>query len=192
MYNLTIMDPNELGKMRRGVPSPSNEEVLDLIAHNFKNGVPPKFDPTWMLDVIIIEMSDGASETEVALRLGIGETVFAKWIREIPIFRDVVSLGRTLSKAWWLRIGRQNLTNNKFNTQLWAKLLAVHHGISANIMELHVSGEFAASPASQTDFSQLEDDELQTILDLIAKTKVLREERSWDNRLLPADRNQAN
>lgn len=79
-------------------------------------------------EVIQEEYSSGASDAEVAAVLRLTEASFEKNYREIPLFKQLVDLGRQLSKAWWYKQGRTNLSNKMFNTALWNFNMKNRHG----------------------------------------------------------------
>lgn len=68
---------------------------------------------------VIAEYKDGASDVEVASVLNITMEKFNRQYKEVPIFRQLVDLGRMLSTAWWYKQGRVNLNNKAFNNMLW-------------------------------------------------------------------------
>lgn len=72
-----------------------------------------------MCDVVIKEMSEGASITEVCGELGIFKEAFYAWCKKYENFSNAVKKGRSLSKAWWMRQGRKNLDNKDFSATLW-------------------------------------------------------------------------
>jgi len=65
----------------------------------------------------------GASIAEVCFDMGIAQSTFRRWAnttdKEKVDFREVVSLGKEASEAWWTRQGRENLDTRGFNHGLW-------------------------------------------------------------------------
>lgn len=61
----------------------------------------------------------GASDTEVTATLKIPYREFLNYLDSDPEFQTIVEHGRDLAKAFWYKIGRENVKNNKFNTTLW-------------------------------------------------------------------------
>jgi hypothetical protein len=49
---------------------------------------------------------DGQSKAEVAAALGISRPTFDLLISEHETFREAYQLGKTLSEAWWTKVGR--------------------------------------------------------------------------------------
>ena len=64
----------------------------------------------------------GASDTEIKAKLRLTDGTWANLYNdpEFP-FREVVDFGRILAKAWWLTIGRENVSKpaKDFNANLW-------------------------------------------------------------------------
>jgi len=85
-------------------------------------GRPPKtlkdFPPDWQ-QIILDEMSNGASLEEIKVYLGISNDLFYRFLKEEIDFSETIAWGKQLSKAWWMRMGRINLWNRKFNCRLW-------------------------------------------------------------------------
>lgn len=76
----------------------------------------------------------GGSDTEVkANSLGrISNDLFDRLIRDEPEFSEAVKTGRTLSHAWWLKQGRQNLQNKEFSPTLWFMNMKNRHNWNNN------------------------------------------------------------
>jgi len=59
------------------------------------------------MDVDVIQLYNGGlSDAEVAVELNISRQTFYKWVKTKPSFAEGVEKGRSLSEAWWQRIGR--------------------------------------------------------------------------------------
>ena len=65
----------------------------------------------------------GGSIAEVSRMMGISRSTFHAWITGTDAlkkpFREIVSLGKEASEAWWIRQGRENLDTRGFNHGLW-------------------------------------------------------------------------
>ena len=72
----------------------------------------------WIEDVVSA-YEDGASDHEVCKIMRITYAVFQRYYDDTENFRNLVEMGRTMSKAWWYEMGRANIHNTKFNTSLW-------------------------------------------------------------------------
>ena len=66
----------------------------------------------------------GGSIAEVSRLMGISRSTFHSWVSGTDVlkkpFREIVSLGKEASEAWWLQQGRENIDNRSFNNSLWA------------------------------------------------------------------------
>lgn len=107
---------------------------------NYYAGRPTSYRPE-MDEVVVREMSEGASITEVAAAIGITPDTLYEWIKPLdssgnpnsyykPTFSEAVKFGRELSKKWWLEQGRKNLNNKGFNSALWYMNMKNRHGWS--------------------------------------------------------------
>lgn len=86
-------------------------------------GRPTKYRPE-MCEIVVREMSEGASLEEVAAELGITMETLCQWKNKngdyfISEFSDSISLGVQKSAAWWLKKGRVNLENKEFSYTGW-------------------------------------------------------------------------
>ena len=71
-------------------------------------------------ELMLQEYASGASDAEVISVLQITRRKFDQMIDEDQEYmRELVEYGRDLAKAFWYRVGRDNLKNPKFNTSLW-------------------------------------------------------------------------
>lgn len=77
-----------------------------------------------MLPKIIKLMQEGGSKTEVCAMLDISRETLRDWTdKDSTRFKkelsDTIKRGVELSKAWWIKNGRTNLTNKDFNYTGW-------------------------------------------------------------------------
>lgn len=79
----------------------------------------PQMSSNKWAEQLVAEYKEGASDVEVASVLNITMDKFNQQYKEVPIFRQLVDLGRMLSTAWWYKQGRINLNNKAFNNMLW-------------------------------------------------------------------------
>lgn len=105
--------PRSNGKHPGGRPRKYNPEICKTLPDMFK---------------------DGQSIVEVCVELGIDVTTYLDWEKEYPEFSQASTRGRLLSRAWWEKMGRENLydeseydaetktsSQKKFNDRLWSK-----------------------------------------------------------------------
>lgn len=74
--------------------------------------------PGWE-DIIIRNMSMGASLQEVYGYLDISESTFKRLCRDHVEFSRTVKRGLRLSQKWWLEMGRTYMRDRDFNATLW-------------------------------------------------------------------------
>lgn len=83
-------------------------------------GRPRKELPDNWENTLIDLMSEGASITEVRAELGIwGQDTYDRFMEENEDFKRAIKTGELLSKAWWEKHGRSQLSNKEFNSTLW-------------------------------------------------------------------------
>lgn len=70
-------------------------------------------------DMIMREMSEGASRTEIYGKLNLSNKTFSRLLRDDREFFLVIKEGERLSEGWWLEQGRKNLENKNFSAVLW-------------------------------------------------------------------------
>lgn len=58
--------------------------------------------------------AEGGADINVCAKLRCTMATFQKWYKENDAFRQTVDIGRTLSKAYWFDLGRQNISNKNF------------------------------------------------------------------------------
>lgn len=75
--------------------------------------------PTDYEQLIIREMSIGASLQEIYGWLNISEPTFKRLCRDHPEFARTIKTGLRLSEKWWLQIGRTHIRDKEFNSTLW-------------------------------------------------------------------------
>jgi len=83
-----------------------------------KGGRPSKYRSE-MCNQIKELMQDGVSLHEVAKEIGVSYGTLNRWREEKKKFRKAVEEGISLSHAWWLKVGQENLSNKNFNTNLY-------------------------------------------------------------------------
>lgn len=90
-------------------------------------GRPTKYDPAFCERIPEL-MKDGLSIEEVACELGIVKSTLYEWVKKSVQFSNALKEGEELSKGWWLKKGRVNLENGKFNSTLWYMNMKNRHG----------------------------------------------------------------
>lgn len=100
--------------------------------------------------ILLEEYAQGASDAEVISVLQITRRKFDALIDESDYNRDLVEYGRDLAKAFWYRVGRENLRNQKFNTSLWYANMKNRFGWSDRV-----------STEDRTPVQEKSDDELR-------------------------------
>jgi hypothetical protein len=85
---------------------------------------PSKYDPAYCEQVIELG-KQGMSIVEIACALGVHrETIEKNWPEKHPEFSEAFARARDESQAWWEKAGREGLTADKFNAQVWSRSMA--------------------------------------------------------------------
>lgn len=73
--------------------------------------------------------SEGQSDVEVVVEIGINRSTFAEWQEKYPEFKAAVEEGRALSHAWWEKLGRKGSTKSTAcEPHLWHINMRNRHG----------------------------------------------------------------
>lgn len=76
------------------------------------------FPNNWQT-VVVEMMGEGASQGEVQAYIDVSDKTFTRILKEDRIFFRTIKRGLRLSRAWWERQGRTNLTSKEFNFVGW-------------------------------------------------------------------------
>lgn len=68
---------------------------------------------------VLTEMSQGASLEEIKAYLSVSNDVHTRWMNEEKEYMETIKRGLELSKAWWMKKGRIELSNKEFSATLW-------------------------------------------------------------------------
>jgi hypothetical protein len=87
-------------------------------------GRPSKYKPAYCERVIELGKK-GMSVVEIACDIGVHrDTLEKNWPAEHPEFFEAFARARDESQAWWERAGREGLTADKFNAQVWSRSMS--------------------------------------------------------------------
>jgi len=79
----------------------------------------------------IIEMGVyGSSISEFCASIPICVQTYYNWLDRYPSFKKASQLATTLSQAYWIKMGQDNINNPDFNTSLYHLQLGSRFGIS--------------------------------------------------------------
>lgn len=65
----------------------------------------------------------GMFDAELSAALGCSQVALWQWAEAHPEFREAIDDARTLSKAYWERLGRKGVLTAGFNQALWALIM---------------------------------------------------------------------
>ena len=85
----------------------NNYDIAKLFAVPKRGrGRPTKYDPSWMLDVMLDIGRMGGSKEKVALNLGISKDTLNEWSKSNPEFSAALEEAMLLSQVWWENFGQ--------------------------------------------------------------------------------------
>jgi len=71
----------------------------------------------------------GKTDVEVAVDIGIAEHTFYAWVKQYPAFSEAVKYGKSLSKTYMMKVGREAVdSERKVNDKIWHILMRNCHG----------------------------------------------------------------
>jgi len=147
------------------VPQESTKEMMETVDPSSVYKL--KYDPNWRVTphynpfVVVPKVMElgceGASITEMTVALGINPATLRAWRKEHPEFDEAMEHALLISQAWWERVGRLNIFNDKFNSSLFMMHMSNRFGWSRNVngkfetetketKRLEVSVEVSADP----------------------------------------------
>lgn len=84
----------------------------------------------------------GASDVEICKILKMTQKEFDSYYERSASFKEMVDIGRMMSKAWWYEQGRRNIENTKFNTTLWSFNMKNRYGWADKTENTSVDADF--------------------------------------------------
>jgi hypothetical protein len=133
-------------------PAVSEEQIYDfcydcvaqgkdeLMRKMRMKGSPTTYKPWIHIPMVLNRMSRGCSQTELALEIGVLPAMIHRWKNQFPSFRQAIEEGHKLAEAWWMKVGRANLANSKFNNNLYSHQMAIRFGHSVKNVNVNVKG----------------------------------------------------
>jgi len=110
--------------------APLHQRHGDVPEWSYRDRVGPEgiYDPNYHPFAAVQLLAEGGSPIELALEFGVYPATIYKWIKAHEEFALAVDHGRVLTKAWWIREGRKQLNNPRFNNALYALHMANRFG----------------------------------------------------------------
>lgn len=132
----------------------------------------PKKWPSWKEDISTL-YSNGCTNIEVQAEIqkrcksNFNHMTFNNWRTKVDVFKEVIDAGQLAKKAWWFQQGRLNISNNKFNTSLYTRMMG---NLFAFKSEVALEGE-AVSSVAKVDMSKWSTEDIEAYVKLIKKAK---------------------
>lgn len=133
-----------------------------------------KFNPA-VHPMQFLEMSrEGKSVQEIAAELMVTPETLKRWSETFKEFATAWEIGQACHEAWWLKQGKNNLTNTRFQTGLFKflttnklgyaeKIETKSHNVNENVGVLLVPGEMSIDDWEKQN---IEDDKEKEIIDI--------------------------
>ena len=103
-----------------------------------------KYDPTIHPMLAILMAKDGCTITEIAAQCKVHVSTLYDWAERYSEFEDALEICRTLHEAWWIKKGKNNLENGRFQTPLYkflaGNLLGWSDKIESKSLNTNLSG----------------------------------------------------
>lgn len=118
--------PRKPGKLRR--PSPGRKGVLANARSASKGatvGKPKEYSPELCEHAIALGMK-GHTWASIAMAFGVSRKTINEWEANYPAFSDAMARARVCAQAFLENHGRKNLKADRYQAQVWSKLIAVH------------------------------------------------------------------
>lgn len=88
-----------------------------------KGGTPSLYRPEYC-ERVILWGSNGESETEWAVKIGVVRSTMRDWGKEFPEFGVALARARECSMAWWERKGKSSLDKAHFGWSGYNKIIS--------------------------------------------------------------------
>ena len=126
-----------------------------------------RFSPSYHPLEYIKLASEGLSDVEIAQEFNISKQTLLNWADKYSQFSEAYELGKTIEEAGYIRIGRNNLTNTRFNTHLFKFMTGNRLGYAEKVESknlnmnvsgvLKVPGKMSDSEWEEADFTEKKD-----------------------------------
>lgn len=120
---------------RRVVP----EDQISVIDLSHRSISLLKFDPAVHPIQYVQLSSTGMSEVEIAAEFQVAVDTLRTWAEKYKEFGTAYEIGQALHEAWYLRTGKRNLTNPRFQTGLYKFLTGNVLGYSEKVEQRNIN-----------------------------------------------------
>jgi hypothetical protein len=106
-------------------------------------------------DEVLALYEEGGSDVEACKILGVTQTKFDQLYADIPAFASLIDHGRTISKAWWYKMGRKALSDKGFNSTVYNFAMKNLYGWADKVQTTDTSATATDADALRTQFQAL-------------------------------------
>lgn len=118
--------PRKPGQKRRSSPGPARVlQNARKAAGRAPIGRPQEYHPELCQHAIRLGMK-GHTWAGIASAFGISRKTLNEWEGQFPDFSDALARARVAAQAYLEQHGRSNLKADRYQAQVWAKLISVH------------------------------------------------------------------
>ncbi len=122
----------------------SSGKVAVKSPDNYLGNTNSNYDPKYHPNQFILLSSQQMSDVEIAEEFGISKVSMIAWADKYLEFSEAYEVGKTIEEAFYIRAGRNNLANPRFNTHLFKFMTGNRLGfvekIESRNLNMNVSG----------------------------------------------------
>lgn len=83
-----------------------------------KVGRPSDYRPEYC-EVARNLLKEGCCKVEIAYELDVNISTLNRWIEQFPEFRNAIEGDASFAEGWWMKEGKANLANGRYNTRMY-------------------------------------------------------------------------
>lgn len=111
-------------------------------------GRPTKYKPEFCQTVIEVG-SYGGWLSEMAEACDVARSTMDEWAANHPEFSEALTRAKQKAQAWFEQVGREGMTAERFNSQLWAKQMSARHRDEYTERRDHTSSDGSMTPPAR-------------------------------------------
>jgi hypothetical protein len=156
-----------LHRMSEGIEGKTKELIKSVVRGTI-------YDPMIHPQQALMAMAHGATKDELCAEMGVCPQTIIDWRVDHPEFAKALEIGERIALAWWMKQGRANLHNKRFNFSVW------HANMNARFLQfgwskgnLQVSGQVDINHKGQVNVT-LNDAERAQVVGILTDAGVFK------------------